>query len=172
MTLGSNRGQSHAQCAKVTRRQVPMNSGISGRWDRNRTCTLRFWRPNPACRVVSRAIARCRSAPRSLSSDAADCRRVSSVTGADTGATHKQSGTLVSFGLLRGAGQAGSHVGVKVRMTDTACRARIGTDADNKARVRVCLPPDLLREGRGDADGMLVSAQASGEDWSAAASSA
>ena len=22
-----------------------MNSGFSGRWDRNRTCTLRFWRP-------------------------------------------------------------------------------------------------------------------------------
>jgi hypothetical protein len=42
-----------------------------GRWDRNRTCNLRFWRPNPACRVVSDAIATCRPAPVSLSSCAA-----------------------------------------------------------------------------------------------------
>jgi hypothetical protein len=56
-----------------------------GRWDRNRTGALRLWRPHPACRVVSDAIATCRSAPHSLSSSAAGCRRVSAVTGADTG---------------------------------------------------------------------------------------
>jgi hypothetical protein len=38
-----------------------------GRWDKNRTCNLRLWRPHPACRVVSGSVATCHSAPRSLS---------------------------------------------------------------------------------------------------------
>jgi hypothetical protein len=70
----------------------PMNSGPRGRWDRNRTCNLRFWRPNPTCRVVSRGVATCRSAALPVSPNVAECRRVSSVTGADTG------GSLCSHG--------------------------------------------------------------------------
>jgi hypothetical protein len=49
---------------------------------------LRLWRPNPTCRVVSANVARCRSAPLPLSSDAADCRWVSAVTGANNGAAN------------------------------------------------------------------------------------
>jgi len=74
---------------------TPIDSGFSGRWDRNRTCNLRFWRPNPACRVVSHAIAIVRSASRSLSSDVARCRWVSPVTGADTGAASASAGAIL-----------------------------------------------------------------------------
>src|SRR5262245_38243628 len=65
-----------------------------GRWDRNRTCTLRFWRPNPACRVVSGSVAMCRCAPLSLSPDVVKCRRVSSVSGANSGAADASAGAL------------------------------------------------------------------------------
>jgi len=80
-----------------------INSDFTGRWDRNRTCTLRYWRPHPVCRGVSDAIATCRSAPLALSPPVAACRRVSAVTGADTGAavvtwyTDRSSGTLSSW---------------------------------------------------------------------------
>jgi hypothetical protein len=65
-----------------------MNSGLRGRWDRNRTGNLRLWRPTLSCRVMSDAIAIGRSAPLSLSSYAAACRRMSAVTGANNGAYH------------------------------------------------------------------------------------
>jgi hypothetical protein len=74
--------------ARGHRAAIPMNSALRGRWDRNRTCNLRLWRPNPTCRVVSYAIATCRSARLSLSPDVADCRWVSPITGADTGAAY------------------------------------------------------------------------------------
>jgi len=69
-----------------------------GRWDRNRTCALRLWRPNPACRAVSGDVARCRTAPPSLSSDVAKCRPVSVVTGANTWAP--QSNPSYKFALM------------------------------------------------------------------------
>jgi hypothetical protein len=65
------------------------------RWEVTRTLNLRFWRPNPACRGVSDAIAIVCSAPRSLSSHAAACRRVSAVTGADSGAAAASAGVLL-----------------------------------------------------------------------------
>src|SRR6185312_8769833 len=52
-----------AEAAPELNRSKPLHFRVSrGRWDRNRTCNLRFWRPNPACRAVSHAIATCRSA--------------------------------------------------------------------------------------------------------------
>jgi hypothetical protein len=89
-------GAKQTHWAGATGPALPMNSGFMGRWDRNRTGTLRFWRPHPACRVVSVAIANCRSAPLALSSSAADCRRVSAVTGADSGAAAASAGTLLA----------------------------------------------------------------------------
>jgi hypothetical protein len=46
MTLGSNRGQIGVNVHTFGWSHGPatcMNSGFSGRWDRNRTCTLRLW---------------------------------------------------------------------------------------------------------------------------------
>ena len=94
----SNTGRIGVKAHTLHQRHGPaslMDSGPPGRWDRNRTCNLRCWRPNPACRVVSDAIATCRSAPCSLSSYASDCYRVSAVTGADTGATSACAGALL-----------------------------------------------------------------------------
>jgi hypothetical protein len=96
---------------KIADKRLPSSSGGSrfisrlgrGRWDRNRTCNLRFWRPNLACRVVSRGVATCRPAPRSLSPNAAVCRWVSSVTGADTGAASASAVALVPALSIRTA---------------------------------------------------------------------
>ena len=79
------------------------NEAKMGRWDRNRTCNLRFWRPNPACRGVSHAVATCRSAPLLLSPCVAECRQVSPVTGADTGADQKQPSAFISPGHKEGS---------------------------------------------------------------------
>ena len=80
-------GSKHAKWATGHVAAIPMNSGLTGRWDRNRTCTLRFWRPNPAFRVLSGGVAGCHSAPVFLSSCAAECRSMSLINGAITGAT-------------------------------------------------------------------------------------
>jgi hypothetical protein len=82
---------------------VQISSGLRGRWDRNRTCNLRFWRPNPACRGVSGDTVTCHVAPNNMSYHAADCRRVSAVTGAQTGAAAASVGALVPALRLRSA---------------------------------------------------------------------
>jgi hypothetical protein len=41
--LGVNWGQSTQSGLNASSLRPPMNSEFSGRWDRNRTCNLRFW---------------------------------------------------------------------------------------------------------------------------------
>jgi len=53
----------------------PHEFRVRGRWDRNRTCNLRFWRPNPWCRAVSPHAALPHSRCRRVSPHVAGCRR-------------------------------------------------------------------------------------------------
>jgi len=36
-------GSKHAKLAAHYTTEILINSGLAGRWDRNRTCNLRFW---------------------------------------------------------------------------------------------------------------------------------
>jgi hypothetical protein len=114
-----------------------------GRWDRNRTCNLRFWRPNPACRVVSDAIATCRSAPLSLSSCAADCRRVSAVTGAHTGAASADDDAAIADRAATDAVPTAAH-GYEQLVGTSALDSSDDIDsistADDSRRVLLTLP--------------------------------
>jgi hypothetical protein len=68
---------------------------FEGRWDRNRTCNLRLLETQSG---VSGSVGHHRQmplCPRSVSSTASECRRVSAATGADTGTASSCAGALL-----------------------------------------------------------------------------